>query len=108
MFFGSHAMRWFIASMGSASEACYVLVHRVRRREELARRLAPQDKAPAIGGRDAIRRVGLAALELLDVLDLELQVRLERAQIDAVALLDGLGADKLLEHIPREAYLRSG
>src|SRR5438105_4615690 len=79
----------------------------MRGRKQLARRLAPQDEAAPVDRRDAIRRIRLSAFELFDVFDRELQVGLESASVDAMAFLNGLGADELLEHRPREAYLRS-
>jgi hypothetical protein len=46
-------------------------IHRMRRRQELAGRLSPQHIAGAVGGADAVRGVGLAALELLERGDLQ-------------------------------------
>src|SRR5262245_43859880 len=73
-------------------------VHGVRRGQELARRLAAQHEAAAVGGSDEVRRIRLAALELLDFENLETKKFPERRGVDAVALFDGLGADELLEH----------
>src|SRR5262249_41350864 len=81
-------------------------VHRVRRGQKLARRLSPQHEAAAVGGGDQVSGIRLAALELLypqrgtKTFYLRFQERFKSAGIDPVALLDGLGADELLEHAP--------
>jgi hypothetical protein len=75
----------------------------MRRGQQLARGLAPQRVALARGG-DAIGRIGLPALELLDrhrpaeSLDLLLEEILQPPGIDAVALLNGLDAGELVGH----------
>ena len=70
----------------------------VRRREELSRGLAPQRVSLAVGGGDPVGRVGLPAFELLYPGNLQAEVFLEDSLVDPVPLLDGLGADELIEH----------
>src|SRR5437588_7503587 len=71
---------------------------RMRRGQQLAGGLAPQHEAPPVGGGDAVGGIGLAALELLEPAHPELQILFEALDIDAMPVLDGLGADELLEH----------
>src|SRR5205814_10253944 len=73
-------------------------VDSMRRRQQLARRFAAQNIFLPIRGGKAVRRVRLPTLELLDLRDAKAEEFLERGLIDAVALLDRLRADELLEH----------
>ena len=73
-------------------------IDRVRRRQQLAGRLAAQNEFASIGRAEPIRGIGLPALELLDIGDAKAEVSFERCRIDAMPLLDRLRADELLEH----------
>src|SRR5262245_44276354 len=69
-------------------------IDRMGGRKQLARRLAPQD-VPVV---DLVGRVRLPALELLQLAYFCFQKSFQGIDIDAMPFLDGLGADKLLEH----------
>src|SRR6185436_15448693 len=66
--------------------------------KQLARRFSPERVFLAVGRAQTVGRIGLPALELLDLRDPEAEKFLERRDVDPVAFLDGLGTDKLLEH----------
>jgi len=78
-------------------------VDRMRRRQQLARRLSAQRVALAAGA-EAIGRIRLPPLELLDlerpaeILDVRAQVRFELRGVEPMTFLDRLGADELFEH----------
>ncbi len=75
-------------------------VHRMRRRQQLAERLAAQHVGTA-GRVEPVGRVRLAALELQDgqrpgiAFDMLAHPRVERNVIDPMTFLDGLGAGKV-------------
>ena len=52
--------------LGERGDDAVLAIDRVRRRQQLARRLAAQHEAPSVRRRQQEGRVGLAALELLD------------------------------------------
>jgi len=81
------------------------------RRQQGAGRLAPQHKTPAVGPRHPVGGIRLPAPELLDperapeALDATLKVFLQGFNVEQESLLDGFGADELLEHrIARRAH----
>src|SRR5207253_9751160 len=88
---------WKAFRMQSGDDAVFA-IHRVRGRQELARRFSAQHETAAIASGDAVGGIRLAALELLELRDAKAEVFLERAAIDAMPLLDRLRADELLEH----------
>src|SRR6185295_19864116 len=78
-------------------------VHRMRRRQQLARRLAAQGVALAAGG-DAVSGVRLAALELLDreraaeSFHALAEKFFQPARVNAMAFFNWLYADELVGH----------
>src|SRR5207302_204881 len=73
-------------------------IDRVRGGQELARGLAAQHVFASVRSAQAVSRVRLSALELLDLRNAEAEIFFERGGIDPMPLLDRLRADELLEH----------
>src|SRR5215831_6940103 len=88
------------ALLAECGDDAELTIHRMRRRQQFAERLAPHHVGTA-GSIEPVGRVGLTALELQDgqgaaiTLNVFAHPALEARFIDAMPLLDGLRARKL-------------